>query len=635
MIKPGPFRVIALGLVAIVVDVRIGGDAFRPDLVPDTVGYLLIIRVSRQLTRSEPTFSMVTWTAGLLLVFGLRGQFFPSRSILTSDGFQQIAVSLPYLLVKVTEVAVTATGLFALTQGIGRLAERHPGSEGFAEGHSSVRREANAVRRVLVVTVLLAIALYGISFSSYFDSGLVPMVYLALGWLGFMFWSLLRLAAAADLASTLAPASDKKPSGVTVPAFVFAAAIAVVSTTITPPPSSQVGSEQLATAANIQAPGLADNPVEIPFNDPGEYWHYAPNCVPVPARLTALDVTTAEVRWRRAMPAVHPDSPFLDVGSGHLVVVDNRVNQFLPSVSLWDASTGEIQWRRFFFAEVIDVGQMADHRLAVHHLGPHGPTVTILELNGTVGESRPGLDEPDFLNQARSGNPDGLTASEWTLVTGLVTHDDIFNQLGNPTSVGPSWQATEDWLLVLVGSSRGPNSRLYLFDRGSGKEHWRFEPVRSGALADDRVVYDVRNDQPADAVSTRDLYVVDVDDPSKVEWTTKLSIGEGGGNGFVGAVGRDLVFAVADADTGVEFLTIADPSDVPPIIRAADGLGGGASHHAYVDHEVMAAATAEGVAIKWTSRPTRWIPFAQPVASVDRIGDLLLVSEQETEFCAD
>jgi len=49
----------------------------------------------------------------------------------------------------------------------------------------------------------------------------------------------------------------------------------------------------------------------------------------------------------------------------------------------------------------------------------------------------------------------------------------------------------------------------------------------------------------------------------------------------------------------------------------------------------MAAATAEGVAIKWTSRPTRWIPFAQPVASVDRIGDLLLVSEQESEFCAD
>jgi len=638
-----PFRLLTIGLLVVAFDFRASGYGMAFDVLPDVAGYALVFVGGRTLARSDNAFGLTSWSAALMAVFSLRSQLWPNPSLFSSgsDGFEQLEVDLPYLIIALTGTATALVLVMSMVEGIGRMADRQEAPE--------LRSRANTVQLHVIMTFLFGLIIYSAALESgFFDDGVRPYALVAVVWLGFR---LLRLLGAAGTSLSISSDHDQPVAplpGSSVPAFMIAAAVAVFSLTYVPPPAAAPGGPEMAQALTVHPDGLADNPDLLRFNtyQSGPVRGDTQLCEAIPARLIALDPDTGDERWNHIAPS-DPGFRFPLANETLLVVVDDTLGRFLPSVAVFDVVSGEVLWRRFFSTESIRAYPLVGDQILIEQSGNNGEEFAfVLDHDGSIVAEYMGADNVDITTQLGF---DGLLNSSPGPGEGDLYDMDLFDEIytwfGNPTSLGPGVQTGDDEVMALLSSERGPNSRLIVFDRMTMEEIWRLEPVRSAAVAGDKILYDSRNDQPADALSTRNLFLVDGGDPSIVEWSTKLQVGDAGaveyeyaddprrGNGYLGTVSDGLVFAVVDDEIGLDFLVIDDPADVPPLISAASGFGGGDFSDQHVDDDVFAAGTKDGLVIKPRSRPTRLIPFDRAIETVDRMGHLLLLGQSETQVC--
>ncbi len=409
-----------------------------------------------------------------------------------------------------------------------------------------------------------------------------------------------------------------------------------------------------------------------------------PDCAPGPVELMALDVGDGSTRWRHQVPPVsglHSAFAVISNGSGGHVAVtfDERLGERPPSVLALDANTGQPVWQRFVAAESIHPELIGPESIVLSLEPEHNPEtgndsgVTFLTVDG-AGQTRshpstvtddgfgigpePGQELTRFSHtfpispllddrSDRAGLIRDTTHNEFGLaaveiidpLSGQVLRlDDLplegdFNTIGSETSPGEPVQVGPDHILVVIGSSFGPNTRLAVLDRTNGSLRWTMDHTRAAAMAGDNILYDKRNEEPVDAASTRDLFLVDGSNPERELWSTALAVNQDGGNGFLGTVDGDLVFAVApdaagdgDNGAGLEFLIIDDPDDVPELITAAEGYGSGPSGRHHVDPDVLAAAAPSGVLVQPVGGDTVLVETENPPIQVTRVGDRLLVA---------
>ena len=611
MMTPRPYRLTAIGLILVVVDPRVAVGGFEFDVASDVVGYVLICRAMRVLAPIELAFRVVFWSAAIMAVFGLRGQLISNPTLLSREGMGQLAANLPYLFIRLAEVGVGVVGLVSLATGVGLEANR--------QSAFKLARRAHSARRLIVVVTGLWLVWTAGSISSYSETELVRW---AFGVVVFTVLHFLWVLWLADRQMPVLPETEPRGAlpGATIPAAVMVGVLAVYSVVYSPAEYVGFGPEYLLEAASIQPAGIQEPPLLQNYNRHEQ--RFGQVCIAVPWSVSAIDVGTGDTRWRRPAPErdVWNQQYLAYPGLADQTFVDPYVGWRLPSVTVWDPTSNQDQWRYYFAAESIAVRRLADGALLVSQrdlLDADAPPYLVLDQDGNVIAEyhiEPALDYHHVSDRQ-------VVDAE------LDLFDDVFEHFGNHVSVGEGIQWNDNTIMALLGSSRGPNSRLVVIDRLTGDELWRLEPVRSAAVAGERIIYDVRNDQPADAVSTRDLHVVSINDPEVVYWSTRLAVGDEGGNGFLGEVPAGLVFAVQDGETGLEFLVISDASDVPAIIHAADGLGGGPGDTHHIDDEVFAAVTEGGLAFKSGSQPTKLISFDRPLQHVERIGDLIVVTE--------
>ncbi len=77
----------------------------------------------------------------------------------------------------------------------------------------------------------------------------------------------------------------------------------------------------------------------------------------------------------------------------------------------------------------------------------------------------------------------------------------------------------EELALVAIGSEVGPNRRLVVLERASGRIRWTLDGIRTADETRGRVIYDRRNPDVLPEGLSRDVFVVDAHDPSRVIWS--------------------------------------------------------------------------------------------------------------------
>ena len=131
------------------------------------------------------------------------------------------------------------------------------------------------------------------------------------------------------------------------------------------------------------------------------------------------------------------------------------------------------------------------------------------------GENRVGFRSPDL---------------EWTVE---IETDETFSTVER---VGEG----DDEVLVLVASDLGPNRRLVVLERSDGSLRWMLDGVReAAAAARGGIIFDRRVPTDLNDDLTREVVVVDDQDPSAVRWTQRSA---GSLGGHVGWVGDEDVF---------------------------------------------------------------------------------------------
>ncbi len=368
-----------------------------------------------------------------------------------------------------------------------------------------------------------------------------------------------------------------------------------------------------------------DEPLALNLGDRGG------ECPSTTATLSAISLSDETIVWSQVIPS--QPGGVQTFGSDAVLVVDPRHGEYPPSVTFIDSATGEPRWQRTFEARTLQLFGLSDdaepsEALLVaegfHQDWTDGQRVaTIIERDGAIrhdfsaSTKNWGLSTDDLVpgyrvvstdtwqNLLASPNPSGpqvvVDRNDGEVVrfdpaTGETERlrrfalDEDWHQLGNPASPGNGLQSNKNYSLLLLGSSNGPNSRLEVWNNTTGESWWR-EHVRSGALAGDKVLYDKRNDADADADVTRELFLVDADDPDDEIWSTQLNVNNAGGNGYLGMVDEGLVFLV-EGPVRPGFVTIPAraTAEVPAVLQAAGGLGGGASPLSHVDDGLMIAA---------------------------------------------
>ncbi len=399
-----------------------------------------------------------------------------------------------------------------------------------------------------------------------------------------------------------------------------------------------------------------------------------------PIETLGIDVTDGSVRWRRDLPAIqsthHAAFAVLDDGDGgHVALtVDEWVGDLPPSVVAIDPATGESRWQHFVDADNIhpvligpDAIVLSAERSERLNDGRevHERLVDFIAIDGSGSvRSHPSMPSndgstlvpeiPTEYAHLSDQYPISPLLADWPGVEPMIrplerddfghqsidvtdpvggntmTIDDLpfsndFNVIGSDSSPGEPIQIGSKLMLVVMGSSFGPNTRLAVFDPTDGSPLWTLDHTRAAAVAGPNILYDKRNEEPPEAVSTRDIHLVSGRDPERELWSTALAVNDDGGNGFLGTSDGDLIFAVEGGDVGLEFLSIGGPDDVPDLIEAAAGYGSGPTGHHHVDGEVLAAALPGGVVVQPVERQPVLVETDQPPTQVTRSGDVLLV----------
>ena len=425
----------------------------------------------------------------------------------------------------------------------------------------------------------------------------------------------------------------------------------------------------LEQALERQGQGLVVDPQEFRVNSPGGI-EGNPECQPGQRTLLAVDIADGAEIWRTQIPSsdfIHfGGMPTIEDTEGRTLAlaIDARLGDLPPSVMAIDVDTGKPRWQRFIAADFLRPIGVGDEHLAMiidyEELDEQANAVDVIYqqeqldgagqlLGGAVisvntwprfeasmlgpgfrhletdlgGEGPQPIIDGDVEVPIEVYDPDDATST----VLNAVPYDETFHYLGSESSPGLPVQISQEHVLAVLGSSLGPNTRLAVFDRTGGSLLWTLDHTRAAALAGSDVLYDKRNAEPLDAASTRDLFLVDADDPERLRWSTRLAVNDRGGNGFLGVVDGALIFAVSEDALGLDFLSISGPGEVPEIIAAAaGGYGSGPSLAHHVDADVMAAATEAGVVVKPAGQEAILISTDLPPVQVTRVGDRLLVA---------
>ncbi len=457
------------------------------------------------------------------------------------------------------------------------------------------------------------------------------------------------------------------------PAYIMLAVIAVVAVGVAAAwwLSVRPRLTALEEAFENQPPGPVFEPAEFLV---GAAWGNE-ECPQLSTQIFAVDVSDGSLAWEQTVPS--PSSGFFgewyvlasDGDDAVLVQIDGQVGEVPPSVRAIDIATGQLAWQHFLemgqvfrsaqseselvmegtaATELDDVvtvavdagGQVADASLVQFDRNrPFDPAIQLgagYHLTSNVADV---LTDGQVVAQVYGGGPDGSridirTVADGATITGdRIPFGDGFDDLGSSSSPGDPIQASDDLILVVIGSPVGPNTRLAVFDGSDGTLKWSIEDTRAGAVAGDDILYDKRNDEPVDAVSTRDLYLVDGDDPDEVVWSTELTVNEIGGNGFLGMAGDDLVFAVESTDVPLEFLVISDEGDVPDLLDAAEGYGAGWGSRHHVDDEIFVAGFDGRFWVQPADGEIIEVETEEPVSWVRRVDDRVLVVASHQQFC--
>ncbi len=420
-----------------------------------------------------------------------------------------------------------------------------------------------------------------------------------------------------------------------------------------------------------------DQPAELVTN-PEDFLVSPPlgngECPQLFTRIFAVNVVDGSIAWEQTVPSprlsFHGEWYVLsdEVGTAVLVQIDREVDELPPSVRAIDIKTGDLAWQRFLEATEVQRSAQTDSELVMETLKVDDRLESAtfgLDVDGQLTGSPPvqfDRDQPfdpaaqlgvgyrltsnvadvmfdgKVVRQVYTGGSGGRievrTVADGSVTTGdPIPFGDDFDNLGASSSLGQPIQATDDLILAVLGSPVGPNTRLAVFDGADGGLKWSIDDTRAGAIAGDQILYDKRNEAPVDADSTRDLYLVDGDDPEKVIWSTALSVNDLGGNGFLGMAGDDLVFAVESDRFALEFLRIGDEGDVPELLRAAEGFGSGWSGVHHVDEDILLAATSDGFRVETAAGELIGFETVEPVSWVRRVGDRVLVVAVDSAVC--
>lgn len=394
-------------------------------------------------------------------------------------------------------------------------------------------------------------------------------------------------------------------------------------------------------------------------------------------QVRAVGVSDGSVLWQQDVS--NPYQEFFgewyvlddEDGPAALVQIDAGLNDLPPSIRAIDIASGDLAWQRFLELEQVtraaqSATELVVQGVAVDDGAPNTLVTLAVDAHGALSRSPdvqfdsslpfdpsaqfgPGfwltsdvanvIVDGDTQRQVYAGGGDGGRIDIWDVATGTTVNgdrlplDEVYQGLGASSSPGLPLQANDSLILAVIGSPMGPNTRLAVFDGVTGSFKWSIEDTRAGALAGDHILYDKRNEEPIDAESTRDLYLVDGADVDRVVWSTALAVNEAGGNGFLGMIGEDLVFAVTSGTGDLEFLTISDESDVPELLQAADWFGSGPSRRHHVDEDILVAGADTGFVVQIPGGDAERIDTDRPVSWVKRADDRVLIVASDQPAC--
>ncbi len=662
-----PFDSVIVGFAFVICDVTINGF----DLLPDVVGFAAIALGAHRLQRHAPDFTRTTWAAVVHGVFALAGaatalgrySSFPGSEWSARIGWLDSA-GVPSLLFGYFEFFVGFVVVWSCVSGIATVAD-----------HQQASKLSARTRWVRGETVAFGVLLFTVGIGSGNPKPLLAWVLLlALLWMSFRILSLLIAARRrldvgvgtrrSGLPKTLPPIERAIMSAATVIAVTWLLNIpneelpAVPSEvepldTSTPIPAPPPDLFIYEAAVERQPAALINRPASLLGNGPDEGCRVAE-----PPLLVGIDLSAGEPTWALRVPALGDALMTVD---DTMLIVDQQLGEFLPSVSAIDPSTGRIRWQRML--EAVDLTSLflvEDGALLATVSPPGGEesaaTLVVVDGDGQL-VTQPASDEsPNAVLNVSSVSPVGevggatlhhegstsflrlVTATGRVVDTDPIPFDTTYSDLGNESSLGAAVQIGADTAVVTLGSSVGPNSRVVVFDLNTGAERWRVENLRSAAIGnldgEDVIVYDKRNTAAADSAGTRDLFVVDADDPDDLKWTAELSVNDSGGNGFLGSTDAGLVFAVDETVAGPpSLLTVAAGDDGPSPIVAADRLGGGSSPRHHLGDDLVALIVDDGVLIERSDGTREVVPLDRPAVYVARSGDELVVGTQVPPDC--
>ncbi|MEM9893105.1 MAG: PQQ-binding-like beta-propeller repeat protein [Actinomycetota bacterium] len=658
----GSFNQMFWGFLLVGLDLWINGF----DLLPDVLGFLLIAWATARLRPVARSYASARWAAYVLATFALAeqlaaigaagvGQAVDSSPLTGRDGGFGIVAALVGWAVLVLLIRSILTGIAgqATTVGEEQLRQR---SERLA-GHI-------LIAGVIGPMILLFLVQVG-------GAGREVVVVIAVAlWLAVRVLLVLRKAnRVLPTATTGDPAAEPLPNHhrlILVAGGFFAVASFFIVDDPAPAalsdptvagttPYAQAAQASLDDAMDRQPPGLVLDPAQPVYNPLPPEIHDGTGCVVATApTLVAWSLATGSEVWSRDLPSF--DRPPLAIDADTVLVVDPGLDTVLPSVTALRMSDGTVAWQHHVEAVVlrpavaVDGGALfdVDGGLALDDYEPYRARIDadgdLVDLGPPAGvfdpapiASTPVNDELPVLVWFHDGAEPVLRiegADGGITDTSPLPWDDVYDAFGSQSSLGPWLQVGRRHALTLFGSTQGPNARLTVYGLDDGLPRWTQEDLRSASLAPnpndpdgDLIVYDVRNDLPETAVSTRELTVVRADDPAVELWSMALTVNGQGGNGFLGATDDGLVFAVTPPGrpSTIELLVVTGDDDAPERIRAAEGYGGGPSDRHLVDGDVIAVAVPEGLLLR-SGTGEELVELDRPVRHITRSGDLLLVT---------